>query len=342
MTAEVLLYNEIGSSGVGAGDFINDLRAANGPVHLRVNSPGGDVFDGVAIHNAIVSHPHDVTVTVDSLAASAASFVAMAGTTVQMQRGAQMMIHDAWGGQVGNAAEMRRTADLLDGFSNQIAGIYASRAGGSIGQWRDAMRRETWYNADEAVAAGLADKVVTPAGRVRNAITVFDLGSRGWRYAGRDAAPPPTLRNADSGLSLDDLPDDQDADVSDDDHDQALDAILLDLYRDVHHLMDLCEAVHDTDDGSDDGDAMQALYRLFQPQAAHLGFAKLTAQLSAHGATNPRALAAYIGRKKLGGAEMAARAAASRARHAAHTSASNQLADFDPDLFRRLMEGASK
>jgi ClpP class serine protease len=119
------------------------------------------VFDGLAIYNALRSHPAQVTVTVDGLAASIASVIAMAGDRVVMNRGAMMMIHDASSLSVGNAQEMRATADLLDKASDNIASIYADRAGGTPEEWRGQMRAETWYLAAEAVDVGLADEAVT-------------------------------------------------------------------------------------------------------------------------------------------------------------------------------------
>lgn len=156
--AELLVYDEIGWFGICAADVVAALGSLGGSdVHVRVNSPGGDVFDGVAIYNALLAHPGNVTVTVEGLAASAASFIAMAGDSVTMSRASQMMIHDASGLAYGNAADMQQMAELLDKVSDMIAGIYADRAGGAVADWRDVMRAETWYAPAEAIAAGLAD-----------------------------------------------------------------------------------------------------------------------------------------------------------------------------------------
>lgn len=158
--AEVRIYDEITPWGVTADDFVRDLRALDADtIELRLNTPGGLVFDGIAIHNAFRDHPATVNVTVDGVAASIGSVIAMAGDTVTMNRGAHMMIHDAAGLQVGNAGDMREMADILDKLSNTIAGFYAGRAGGSTQDWRGHMLAETWYTAEEAVSAGLADTV---------------------------------------------------------------------------------------------------------------------------------------------------------------------------------------
>lgn len=187
--AEVFIYDEIGYFGVTAKDFVNDLGKVNAKnLTVRVNSPGGDVFDGLAIYNAIKQHPANTTVIIDALAASAASFIAQAGDRVIMTRNSQMMIHDAMGLCVGNAADMTQMVDLLDKNSNNIADIYAQRAGGTVEEWRSRMQAETWYSANEAVAAGLADEVL---GDSQESTDSWDLSI--FNYAGRDVAPEPVI-----------------------------------------------------------------------------------------------------------------------------------------------------
>lgn len=159
--AEIFIYDEIGGWGIMAADFVRELQAIDAPTLLvRLSSPGGEVFEALAILNSLRQHPATVRVVVEGLAASAASVIAMAGDTIEVAPGAMMMIHDAMGVAVGNAAEVRSLADLLEKTSANIADIYAERAGGTAEEWRTAMLAETWYNADEAVAAGLADSVL--------------------------------------------------------------------------------------------------------------------------------------------------------------------------------------
>lgn len=160
---ELMIYQEIGFWGVTAQDIVDQLSGRRGDLHVRINSGGGDVFDGYAIFNALVAHDGAVTVTVEGLAASAASFIAMAGDTIQVCLASQMMIHDASGGCYGNEREMREWADVLGSVSDTIAGVYAERGGGDAASWRDVMRAERWYTPQEAVDAGLADKVITPS-----------------------------------------------------------------------------------------------------------------------------------------------------------------------------------
>lgn len=158
-TAEVWIYDTIGWD-VEAGPFARDLAQITAKKILcRLNTPGGSVFDGIAIYNSLLSHPAHVTVQVDGLAASAGSFIAQAGDRVVMGRNAQMMIHDAAGFCMGNAADMREMADLLDRLSDNIASVYHDRAGGSVEQWRERMLAETWFSGEEAVEAGLADEM---------------------------------------------------------------------------------------------------------------------------------------------------------------------------------------
>jgi ATP-dependent Clp endopeptidase proteolytic subunit ClpP len=179
------IYDEIGGSwlfgGVSAVDFVAELAQINGDLEVHINSPGGDVFDGLAIYNSLAQRPGNVTTVVDGLAASAASFIAQAGTTRVIAPGAMMMIHDASGACMGNAGDMRELADLLDKVSDNLAAIYADRSGRAAGPgngstWRDTMRAETWYTADEAVAAGLVHRVAErPQQDALAAVAGFDL-----------------------------------------------------------------------------------------------------------------------------------------------------------------------
>ncbi|WP_199572743.1 head maturation protease, ClpP-related [Streptomyces murinus] len=160
--AEVMLYDEVGGwFGATADQFIADLRGVTAPnLRVRINSPGGSVFEGIAIANALRSHPANVTVQVDGIAASIASVIAMAGDRIEMAPNTMLMIHDASGMCMGNAADMAEMAELLDLISDNIADAYAARAGGTRDDWRALMRNETWYLPDDAVQAGLADAAV--------------------------------------------------------------------------------------------------------------------------------------------------------------------------------------
>lgn len=160
--SEIYLYDEIGLWGITASDFVYELQALEAlHIDLRINSPGGDVWDGIAIYNALCNHPASVTSYVDGIAASSASFIAQAGGKVVVARNGIMIIHDAEGVCIGNAAEMTEMAELLDRTSNNIADIYAQRCS-TVNVWRKAMKNMTCYVGSEAVDSGLADEVYEP------------------------------------------------------------------------------------------------------------------------------------------------------------------------------------
>lgn len=157
------VYDDIGeggwfSEGLTAKAFANQLSGLSGPLEVHINSGGGDVWDGISIKNAIEAHKGPVTTVVDGIAASIASIIAQAGNERVMMPGSMMMIHEASTIAAGNAADMAKTAEILDDVSANLAGIYARAAGGDADDWRAAMKQETWYSADQAVAAGLADR----------------------------------------------------------------------------------------------------------------------------------------------------------------------------------------
>jgi ATP-dependent Clp endopeptidase proteolytic subunit ClpP len=190
--ATVYLYDEIGFFGTSAADFASEVAGLDvDTITLFINSPGGEVYDGVTIFNTLRRHKATVNVVVDGLAASAASFIAQAGDKRTMTRNSTMMIHDASTLAWGDAAEMRRTADLLDKASSNIADIYAQRCGKDPGYWRDLMTAETWFDAAEAVEFGLADEVegTEPAESAQVPKATWDLSV--YRYAGRSQAPAP-------------------------------------------------------------------------------------------------------------------------------------------------------
>lgn len=146
--------------GVSPTGFVAALRAIDGPVTLRINSPGGSVFGAQAMVAAMREHPHAITARVDALAASAASVIMAEAAEAVIVPGAMVMIHKAWGLAIGNADDMLATAELLDKIDGQIAGAYARKAGDDK-DWRGLMAAETWYAADEAVASGLVDRIAS-------------------------------------------------------------------------------------------------------------------------------------------------------------------------------------
>lgn len=161
------IYDDIGGGdgffgpqGISAQDFTAQIKDLKGDLEIHINSGGGDVFEGIAISNAISGYRGKVTTIVDGIAASIASIIMQAGKERKIRSGAMVMIHDAFGGCVGNAREMEAMAGTLNKISDNLADIYAKRSRkGTQDSWRASMRDETWYTAEEAVVAGLADGI---------------------------------------------------------------------------------------------------------------------------------------------------------------------------------------
>jgi ATP-dependent protease ClpP protease subunit len=181
--ADIVIYDEIGAFGVPAKAFLDDLKAL-GPVDeltVRINSPGGSVFDGVAIYNALTRHDARITVWIDGIAASIASMIAMAGDEIVMPENAMLVLHDPSGLVAGTAADMRAMAAALDRMRAGMVAAYRDKSGRDDTEIEALMQAETWLSAAEAVDLGLADRVEAP---VRMAAH-FDLS--------RFRHPPPQL-----------------------------------------------------------------------------------------------------------------------------------------------------
>jgi len=166
--AEVLLYDMIGEDsffggGISAKTFRDQVKGIKAKtMNLRINSPGGSVTEASAMLNTLDEWKGRIEVDIDGLAASAASFIAMAGDTVRVATNGLVMIHDPMAGVVGRADDMRRTADLLDKVREQILDAYERKSDAGreqLGAW---MAAETWFTGQEAVDAGLADSVTEP------------------------------------------------------------------------------------------------------------------------------------------------------------------------------------
>ena len=158
---QVSIYDEIGFFGVDPGQFMADLKGVNGDIEMHINSPGGDVHGGIAIYNQLKQRKGNVHVIVDGLAASAASFIAMAASPGQLEMAphSQMMIHNGFSMVIGDADDLRKTADLLDMVTNEIASIYSERSGKPVDYWLGKMSAETWLTDKQTVAEGLADGI---------------------------------------------------------------------------------------------------------------------------------------------------------------------------------------
>lgn len=161
-TPKLYVFGMIGGYRMPASDFVKAVHSIKtAKIDLHVNSPGGFVWDAIAMYEALKSHPAKVTAHVDGLAASAASFLVQSADEIVMATGSRMMIHDAQGSGYGSPAEIQSAVDLLNSVSDDIASIYAERAGGPPRAWRKAMSATTRYSAQQAVDAGLADRVAS-------------------------------------------------------------------------------------------------------------------------------------------------------------------------------------
>lgn len=162
----ISVYDVIGQDwwtgeGVTAKRVAGALRSlGSGPVTVNVNSPGGDMFEGLAIYNLLREHDGEVTVKVLGLAASAASVIAMAGDTVQIGRAGFLMIHNAWIVAMGNRHDMAELSEWLAPFDSAMAGIYAARSGLPVEEVAALMDAESWIGGETAIARGLADELL--------------------------------------------------------------------------------------------------------------------------------------------------------------------------------------
>lgn len=162
--AEILIYDEIGYWGITAKTFVSDLKSLTGAtsINLRINSPGGDVFDGIAIYNALKGLGLPITTYIDGLAASMASVIAMVGNPVIMPENAMMMIHKPWGASSGDANAMRDYADLLDKVESVLIPAYTAKTGKSPDEIAAMLEEETWLSGAECVTHGFADQLIEP------------------------------------------------------------------------------------------------------------------------------------------------------------------------------------
>ncbi|MBV6436749.1 MAG: ATP-dependent Clp protease proteolytic subunit [Anaerolineae bacterium] len=165
---DVIGYDYWTGEGVTAKRVAGALRAlGKGPVTVNVNSPGGDLFEGLAIYSLLREHDGEVTVRVLGLAASAASVIAMAGDQVQIARAGFLMIHNAWVVAIGNRHDLRDTAETMEPFDVAMADIYAARTGEQVKAMAKLMDAETWIGGSAAVEQGFADELL-PSDQVKS------------------------------------------------------------------------------------------------------------------------------------------------------------------------------
>lgn len=161
---EITIFGDIGDfwwDSISAKDVRSVLKEDNdADIIVNLNSPGGDVFEGIAIYNSLKNHKGHVTINVVGWAASAASIIAMAGDTVNMQTGAMMMIHEAWTFAIGNKRDIGSTLNALETIDSSLADIYMTRFKGKRNEVETFIENETWFTAAETIAVGFADEEV--------------------------------------------------------------------------------------------------------------------------------------------------------------------------------------
>lgn len=208
-TIEIDIYDEIGGWGIYAADFkreLEDVASRGGPIVLNINSPGGDVFEGISVYHAVSKYRDRITVNITGVAASIASVVALAGNRLVMGQGTFLMIHDAWTIILGTAKKLRQRADTLDQIDTEMVGIYEQNSNLSKQELITAMDSETWYSPDQAYQAGFAD-AIEDYGEIAAKSIAFDWRSYGYQRvpqqlweARRRAVAPKTERELEESL----------------------------------------------------------------------------------------------------------------------------------------------
>lgn len=174
--ADIYIYDEISWMGITADQFVKDLNAIkSNTIRLHINTPGGSVFDGFAIYNALKQHPATVETYIEGLAASIGSIIALAGDKVFMAENAFFMIHEPWMLVAGNAGELRKIADSLDKITGNLTSTYVKASEQSEEQVKKWLAEETWFTAEEAKAAGFVDEITKEVEtQAKHDLSVFD------------------------------------------------------------------------------------------------------------------------------------------------------------------------
>lgn len=177
--ATISIFETIGEDWWTGGGFTAKRASAalrsigNNPVTVNINSPGGDMFEGIAIYNILAAHPAQVTINVMGIAASAASIIAMAGDTINMGIGSFLMIHNAWGVVIGNRHDLAAAAELFQGFDSALVDIYEARTGTKRAEIERMMDAETFMGPTDAIKHGFADATIAdeqPAASASNQV----------------------------------------------------------------------------------------------------------------------------------------------------------------------------
>lgn len=194
--AELLIMDQIGEDwfgdGVKATDVMDFCKENKGnPINVRINSPGGFVYDGLVIYNALASHNAPVEVTIEGLAYSMASVIAMAGSKVRMFKASHFGIHRAWGYAMGNQKDMRASAEWLALIDDDIAEIYREKTSASlkqINEWMDGESDGTLFTASKALDAKFIDEVISPKSDDEDKKDAIQDGKKAMSKMGRQIA----------------------------------------------------------------------------------------------------------------------------------------------------------
>ena len=200
--ATVYVFDAIGGWwGIDPKTWVPEFAAIKAKtIHLRINSPGGSVFDAEAMRTAIRQHPANVIAHIDGMAASAATGIAIAADEVEISDGAMFMIHHPWGLAAGNAEELRAYAALLDKVGTSIVSAYVKKTGKDEKQIRDWMAQETWFTAAEALAHGFVDKIFEAEESDAADAASADAGAMAAHYAAEKGRRERALMLAELGL----------------------------------------------------------------------------------------------------------------------------------------------
>lgn len=201
-STEVMIYDVIGWPFNDAGEIIRALAGIDTKtVTVRINSPGGDVFDAMAIFNALQSHKSKIVTRIESLAASAASFLALAGKEVQAYQNAMFMIHDPWVLAAGNQYDLREIADILEKISGNMVDIYSQNSKVGKKEIRDMLKAETWFTAKEAREKGFVDTIIDgKAAKAQFDLSMFAHVPDGFTAEDHDETHKPTEREIEKAL----------------------------------------------------------------------------------------------------------------------------------------------
>jgi len=196
------LYDEVGYWGTDARSFRSRLKDAKGDITLRINSPGGDVMDGIAIYNDLLAYEGKVKVEITGVAASIASIIAMAGDEITIAENAFFMVHNAWTIGVGNRHDMSKIADTLAKIDDAMARTYAARTSTGVRAIRQMMDNETWLSAAEAKDAGFVTAIgIAAAPKARFDLSIFTSVPDALRWSGDDDDIAPTERDIERALT---------------------------------------------------------------------------------------------------------------------------------------------